>query len=115
MANLTFKTTFLAIQTLEKVIKARVDVHGLEHLEDSPTLFVVNHFTRAETFIVPYIIHKYTGKFVHSLTDFKLFKGKFGEYLQKIGAVSIREPTRNRRIIGDLLTGRQNWVIYPEG
>ncbi|MCH7505389.1 alpha/beta fold hydrolase, partial [PVC group bacterium] len=86
-----------------------------EYLEDSPTLFVVNHFTRAETFIMPYVIHKYTGKYVNSLTDAKLFKGKFGEYLKNIGAVSIREPSRNRRIIGDLLTGRQNWVIYPEG
>jgi len=115
MANITFKATGIVLTTLEKILKVHLTVDGLENLDDTPTLFVVNHFTRMETFIIPYVLYKHAGMEVRSLADASLFKGLFGKYLEIMGTLSTREPLRNRTIIGDLMTGRMNWVIYPEG
>jgi 1-acyl-sn-glycerol-3-phosphate acyltransferase len=103
------------IGALSKMLKFSINVEGLENITDRPTLFVVNHFTRMETFIVPYVLHKHTDKELRALADDKLFTGFFGGYLKKMGARSTREPLRNRSIIGDLVTGNHDWVIFPEG
>lgn len=115
MASRVFKTTSAMIGLLERFLKLSIHVEGLENISDRPTLFVVNHFTRMETFIVPYVLDKHTDKPLRALADAKLFKGLFGEYLRRMGAYSTREPLRNRMIIGDLVTGRHDWVIFPEG
>ena len=115
MASRVFKATAAMIGTLTKVLKFSINVEGLENISDRPTLFVVNHFTRMETFIVPYVLYKHTDKELRALADPGLFKGLFGEYLKRMGARSTREPLRNRAIIGDLVTGRHDWVIFPEG
>ena len=60
MASRVFKATAAMIGTLTKVLKFSINVEGLENISDRPTLFVVNHFTRMETFIVPYVLHKHT-------------------------------------------------------
>lgn len=103
------------IGLLHRMLKLSIHVEGLENVTDRPTLFVVNHFTRMETFIVPYVLHKHTDKELRALADSGLFKGLFGEYLRRMGALSTHEPLRNRMIIGDLVTGRHDWVIFPEG
>ncbi len=113
--NLSRYSTNLAISLLERIIKARFQVSGLDNLQPGPTLFVINHFTRAETFLIPHVILKYGGDFVRTLADDALFVGRFGEYLERLGVMSTNEPHRDRHIIGDLMTGRQNWAIYPEG
>lgn len=115
MPNISLVSTAVAMRMLERIFRANIQVEGIDHLIDHPTLFVINHFTRAETFIVPYVLYKYTNQFVHTLGDSRLFKGGLGEYFEQIGVVSTREPHRDRRIVGDLMTGRRNWVIYPEG
>lgn len=115
MSAFSLATTGMIIRTLEKTLPVKIRVEGLENLVDNPTLFVVNHFTRIETFIIPYVIFKHHGKIVRSLADDALFQGKFGEYLTAIGAVSTRESVRNRLILHDLLTNHCPWVIYPEG
>ncbi len=100
---------------LERVLKCNFNAEGIENLNENPTVFVINHFTRAETVIVPYQINKHTKKYVHSLADVSLFSGKFGEFLSSLGVMSTSEPERDNLIIGDLICGRQNWIIYPEG
>ncbi len=115
MASRIFRTTSKMIGMLERVLKLSIHVEGLDNISDQPTLFVVNHFTRMETFIVPYVLDKHTDKELRALADSKLFKGLFGEYLRRMGAFSTHEPLRNRLIIGDLVTGRHDWVIFPEG
>ncbi len=115
MASRVFKATSAMIDMLQHVLKFSIHVEGLENISDQPTLFVVNHFTRMETFIVPYVLHKHTDKELRALADSALFKGLFGEYLHRMGARSTHEPLRNRQIIGDLAAGRHDWVIFPEG
>ena len=115
MASRIFRATSTMIDVLHKVLKLSIHVEGLDNITDRPTLFVVNHFTRMETLIVPYVLHKHADRELRALADDGLFKGLFGEYLKRMGARSTREPLRNRMIIGDLVTGRHDWVIFPEG
>ena len=111
----SFKSTELTIRMLERILKANIKVEGLDNLNGHPTLFVINHFTRAETVIIPYVLHKYTSNYVHSLASHHLFKGKLGELLNSLGVVSTGEADRDRKIIGDLMSKRSDWLIYPEG
>jgi esterase/lipase/1-acyl-sn-glycerol-3-phosphate acyltransferase len=115
MASRVFRTTAAMMSVLNRFLRFSLHVEGLNNITDRPTLFVVNHFTRMETFIVPYVLHKHTVKELRALADARLFKGIFGGYLKRMGATSTREPLRNRMIIGDLVSGRHDWVIFPEG
>ena len=100
---------------MERFIKADIHTTGDKNIPDNPILYVVNHFTRAETFLLPYIIKKTTDNMPNSLADSSFFKGKLGDYLTAVGVLSVDDPNRNNIIIGDLITGRKNWVIFPEG
>ena len=111
----SFKSTEFTMRIFERILKANIKVDGLHHINGHPTLFVINHFTRAETFIVPYVIYKYTSNYVHSLASHHLFKGKLGELLTSLGVVSTGESNRDKKIIGDLMCDRSDWLIYPEG
>jgi esterase/lipase/1-acyl-sn-glycerol-3-phosphate acyltransferase len=104
-----------AMSFMERIIKSKIRVEGAHNLSNKPTLFVVNHFTRAETFVVPYVIHKHTGKLTKSLGHHTLFKGVLGKILPPLGVISTKTKNRNDVIIGDLMSGKDNWVIYPEG
>ena len=114
--KLLLQSTKIIIQFLDKLFASNIKVNGIENLTvDNPILFVCNHFTRSETFILPYIIEKYTGSYVRSLADDAVFVGILGKYLKKLGVLSTENPDRNDIIIGDIMTKRHNWLIYPEG
>ena len=81
----TYLATGVVLRALEGVLGINLRASGVENLVDRPTLFVVNHFTRFETVIVPYVTYKYTRRQIRSLADDTLFKGMFGKYLQKCG------------------------------
>ncbi|MFH2012490.1 MAG: alpha/beta fold hydrolase [Pseudomonadota bacterium] len=115
LANVILHGTVMSLWLLERFIKADIHISGDKNIPDNPILYVVNHFTRTETFLLPYIIKKTTDNIPNSLADSSFFKGKFGDYLKAVGAISSGEPDRNNIIIGDLITGRKNWVIFPEG
>ena len=99
-----------------KLIKADVRLHNVEAIEDDMAImFVVNHFTRLETMLLPYVIYKHTGKEVWSLAAADLFSGRIGEYLRSMGTVSTQDPDRDRIIVRTLLSGEHPWMIFPEG
>lgn len=108
-------TTGVAMRVLERLIGARLSLTGIEQVGDGPVLFVANHFTRFETFILPYLIWLRTGRMVRSLAWHGLFRGLFGRYLLIMGARPTRDPGIRHRMVEDLMTGRHDWLIYPEG
>jgi len=110
-----YRTTGLAIKTLSRMLKARIHVHDQERIPEGALVFVINHFTRLETLLMPYHIFQMIGRPVWSLASDTLFKGALGGFLDTVGAVSTKNPDRDRLIIKSLLTGEAAWIIFPEG
>jgi esterase/lipase/1-acyl-sn-glycerol-3-phosphate acyltransferase len=116
MNRFAYRTTGLALKAFSWLSKARVNIHERERIpRNNSLLFVVNHFTRIETLLLPYWFYQLTDLPVWSLADYELFRGALGTYLDKVGAVSTHDPDRDRLIVRSLLTGEAAWIIYPEG
>ena len=115
MNRFAYRTTGLFVKAISELSKANIERTGPENIPDESIIFVINHFTRVETFLMPYEIFKLTGVPVWSLASYELFKGAFGGYLKRVGAVSTRSPERDRLIVKTLLTGEANWIVFPEG
>lgn len=115
MNRSAYLTTGLAIKIFSLLAKADMFLHGRENIPNGPTIFVVNHFTRVETFLLPYSIYNLTHKPVWSLATPSLFKGGFEKFFDLIGVISTSDPKRDELIVKSLLTGEADWVIYPEG
>ncbi len=109
---LTFSSMVLSL--VRKLSGANITVSG-EELPDSPLLFVANHFTRFETFVVPHMLYKEHGRTSRSLADDNIFVGFLGRYMRWVGTISNKNKARDTIIVEDLLSGEDDWVIYPEG
>ena len=101
--------TYLAsghvIALMEALSKVNVNIHGRENIPAGSLIFVVNHFTRIETFLLPYHIYHLTNQPVWSLANPDMFSGAFGQLLEAGGALSTSAPHRDRVIVKNLLTG----------
>lgn len=115
MNPFAYRTTAFAIQTLSHFLKAHIRFHGTENLLKVPMIFVLNHFTRIETLLMPYHLNRLTGIPIWSLADFSLFKGALSGFLDSVGAISTKNPDRDRLIVKTMLTGEAAWIIFPEG
>ena len=113
--SIVYESSSMFVRLLQGLMNTKVQVDGVENIPENTTLFVSNHFTRTETFIIPNVIYKRTDKIVRSLANYKIFTSNFGSYLRKLGTISTKEPNRNNIILGDLISGKHNWLIYPEG
>ncbi len=109
---LWFSSVFLFI--IKKLSGANITISG-DPLPDGPLLFLANHFTRFETFVVPYVLFNSYKRIARSLADDTFFVGWLGEYLRLAGSISTKNKAKNCIIVGDFLTGRADWIIYPEG
>ncbi|HEY6838116.1 MAG TPA: alpha/beta fold hydrolase [Geobacteraceae bacterium] len=103
------------IRTLSRLSEVETILHDTANIPPGSIIFVINHFTRLETLLMPVKIYDLTKVPVWSLADFNLFAGPFAGFLDSIGVVSTRDPHRDLLIVKSLLTGEANWIIYPEG
>ncbi len=114
-SDFLLKLTKIALDTLFRLTNAQLRIKGQENIPDQPILYVINHFTRMETFFLPYVIRNITGKDVFSLASSEFFGGGFGNVLQKLGAVPTNAPDRDRVFGSTLLKGDTSCLIFPEG
>lgn len=110
-----YKLAEYTIETMRRLLRMRLRMTGQDNIVQQPTVFVPNHFTRFETVLLPYVIYKACGRIVHTLGMHGLFEGRSARILQSLGVLSVKHPQRNRMIIGELITGSHDWVIYAEG
>lgn len=110
-----YRATGLVIKALYNLFKTRVYLHGIENIPKGANIFVINHFTRIETILLPYYIYTLIRVPVWSLGHYTLFKGALGNFLDMVGTVSTKDPHRDRLIVKTLLTGEAAWIIFPEG
>ena len=82
---------------------------------DQPVLYVINHFTRMETILMPYVIKKSIKKYPISLADSSFFGGKMGDLMDRLGGISTTNPNRDTLLINALLTDSNPVIIFPEG
>ncbi len=115
MTYSAYLATGQMIALMQSFSRIKVLTHGQESIPDGSIIFVVNHFTRLETLLLPYHIFTQTHVPVWSLADHSFFEGPLSGFMAKIGAVSTRDPDRDRLIVKSLLTGETNWIIFPEG
>ncbi len=115
MNRFAYRMTGLAIKAFSSLSRARTRLHGERNIPVGSVIFVVNHFTRLETVLMPYLVNRATGQPVWSLADPEFFQGALAGFLDSVGTVSTRSPDRDRLIVKTLLTGEANWIIYPEG
>ena len=115
ISKLLTKTISLTLDGIFKASDADIRVHGVENIPEQPVLFVINHFTRMETVIVPYVLNKFAGLYPISLAHYSFFSGAMGNIMPKLGAISTKDPDRDKIFIKTLLTGEMPAVIFPEG
>jgi len=115
LSKFLMNATKLTLNAAFGASQADIRVHNIENVPATHVLYVVNHFTRIETVFLPYIIHKHTGQYCLSLADSSFFKGKFETLMRKLGAVSTKDPDRDKVLSNALLTGKMSVIIYPEG
>ncbi len=114
---LTIAITNRVLFAIEKIVKLQSTIKGVENIpQNSSIIFTPNHFTRCETFIVPYLLNQTPNlKFCRSLASSSLFTSYLGKYLTNLKTLSTSDEGRNETIINSLASGYDNWVIYPEG
>jgi esterase/lipase/1-acyl-sn-glycerol-3-phosphate acyltransferase len=116
MSSTAYQLTKWSLHLATRLIKADARVLNAEAIEDDMSIiFVVNHFTRIETILLPYMLQKETGQPIWSLAAGELFVGRVGDYLRSMGTVATSDPDRDKTIIRSLLSGENSWVIFPEG
>ena len=115
-STFALKLTKWTLDVATRLIKADIRLHNGAAIEDDQAIiFVVNHFTRLETILLPYILYTHTGKEVCGLAAAELFHGPLGKFLRSTGTISVKDPDRDTTIIRSLLLGEQPWMIFPEG
>jgi esterase/lipase/1-acyl-sn-glycerol-3-phosphate acyltransferase len=108
--------TRFILRQLERQLDVQIRVHGLTaQLSAGGGIVVANHFTRLETFVIPFVLHREMQMIVRILAAPMFFTNNvFGDYLVSIGAIPTNYPHKYECIARDILRGGW-WLIFPEG
>ena len=94
MNPFAYRTTGLVIGAISNLSKANIATHGEENIPpDSSIIFVINHFTRLETFLMPYMLNRLTKKPIWSLAAYELFTGHLAAISKRLGRFTPGAPT----------------------
>ncbi len=104
-----------AVKALSGLSRARIRIYGRENIPKGALIFAVNHFTRIETLLIPYQLHRLTGLTLWNLADHELFDAGLARIFDHLGVISTRNPDRDRLMVKSLLTGEAAWIVFPEG
>jgi len=114
--NLLIDSSGYVLKLLQRILDTNIEIQGLHNIpKDNPRIFVANHFTRMEALVVPYWLYHKTNKKVGVIADDSIFISFFGDFLKNIGALSVSHPNRDNIIMSDILQGKKDWLIFPEG
>ena len=102
------------ISFIKKIVGINITVSG-DIPRKSSLLFLSNHFTRFETFLVPYVLYSKYRHTSRSLGDDSVFVGLLGKYMRLAGTISTQNIKKEKIISDDLISAEADWIIYPEG
>jgi len=81
MNRYAYRTAGYAIKALSNLSRANIRIHGEGDIPKGAVIYAVNHFTRMETFFIPYYIHRLTRRIIWALADDSLFSGGLKNFL----------------------------------
>jgi 1-acyl-sn-glycerol-3-phosphate acyltransferase len=104
------------LRRLHRHLGVRLRLHGLStQFASGGGIIVANHFTRLETFVIPYVLYREARVLVRVLAAPMFFTHKrLGHYLLSIGGLPTNYPQKYEAIARDILHGGW-WLIFPEG
>ncbi len=94
----------------------KIHVDQRDQALEEGDIYLFNHFTRFETVIAPYILHRETGKLVRSVAYHGLFDvhDTLTKIIRQSGAVPTNMPRLLPFLAEEILRGRKV-IIFPEG
>ncbi len=112
----TYDRCVQGLEWIEKYLGIKIRLHFSPDLLSRGQIFLFNHFTRFETLIPPYMIHKHTGAYCRSVADSNLFEGstRISRFLYDVGALPNNLPQLMPFLAAEILRGRKV-VVFPEG
>ncbi len=104
------------VEVLGRRTGINVHVSAAEHALADGDIFLFNHFTRFETTVAPYILHRETKKMVRSVAYHGLFdvNDTMSRVLYQSGGVPTNLPRLLPFLAEEILRGRKV-IIFPEG
>ena len=114
MLRFVLHISLWVITLIKKIIGTNITSSG-DLPKNSSILFLSNHFTRFETFLVPFVLYNKYRHVSRSLGDDSVFVGILGKYMKLAGTISTKNFNKDTIITNDLISADADWVIYPEG
>lgn len=104
------------VEVLGRRTGIKVHVSAAENALEDGDIFLFNHFTRFETVVAPYILHRETKKMVRSVAYHGLFdvNDTMSRVLYQSGGVPTNLPRLLPFLAEEILRGRKV-IIFPEG
>ncbi len=101
---------------VQKMLGVRLQLHDPDDLATRGDIFLFNHFSRFETFIPQYLLHRECGAITRAVASAEFFGegDTLGNFLGSLGAVANDTPGLLPFLAAEILHGRK-LVMFPEG